>query len=224
MREIILDTETTGLEPTQGHRLVEIGCVELMHKMRTGRTFHRYLNPERDVPMEAERVHGLSSSFLLDKPLFEEVVGPLFEFIGEAPLVIHNAPFDMKFINHECARVQRPAVRMERVVDTLLLARKKYPGGQNSLDALCRRFNIDLSGRTKHGALLDAELLADVYVELCGGKQVALDLARQTETVTRVVIAETVTVDVLEQLPTPEEMHAHNALIGALKHSLWVAA
>lgn len=224
MREIILDTETTGLEPTQGHRLVEIGCVEMVHKIRTGKTFHTYLNPERDVPAEAQRVHGLSTSFLLDKPLFEEVAGALIAFIGDARLVIHNAIFDMKFVNHELTKINFPTLSMERVTDTLAIARKKYPGAQNNLDALCRRFNIDLSARTKHGALLDAELLADIYIELCGGKQVMLDLVRQTEPVASAAAIERVAVDVLERLPTDAELEAHAALVAMLKKPLWTAA
>ena len=166
MREIVLDTETTGLDPLRGDRLVEIGCIELLNRIPTGQTFHRYLNPERDVPAEAFAVHGLSREFLADKPLFAEVVADLLAFIGDAPLVIHNAGFDVGFINAELERCGKPWVARERLIDTLLLARRKYAGGKNSLDDLCGRFGIDNSKRTKHGALLDAELLADVYLEL----------------------------------------------------------
>ncbi len=224
MREIILDTETTGLDPASGHRVIEIGCVEMVHKIRSGRTFHTYLNPERNVPEDATRVHGIKTEFLLDKPLFEEIAQEMMDFIGDARLVIHNAAFDMKFMNYELTKINFPTLPMESVTDTLAIARKKYPGAQNNLDALCRRFNIDLSARTKHGALLDAELLADIYIELCGGKQVALDLVRQTETATRVVVAETVNVDILAQLPTAEELQAHSTLVEKIKNSLWEAA
>lgn len=177
MREIVLDTETTGLDPAQGHRLVEIGCVELLNRIPTGQTFHKYINPERDMPKEAFNVHGLSSEFLKDKPLFSDVASDFVEFIGEAPLVIHNAGFDQMFLNAELKRVSLPAIPRERLVDTLLLARRKYPAGPNKLDDLCARFGIDNSRRTKHGALLDAELLAEVYVELIGARQAQLVLA-----------------------------------------------
>src|SRR5690606_20430791 len=162
MREIILDTETTGLDPLKGDRLVEIGCVELINHLPTGRTWHTFINPQREVPLEAFEVHGLSTDFLADKPLFQEVCDPFLEFIGDAPLIIHNGVFDMGFLNAELRRLSRPALPMERLVCTLEMARKKFSGGQNSLDALCRRFGIDLSVRTKHGALVDCELLAEV--------------------------------------------------------------
>ena len=178
MREIILDTETTGLDPGQGHRLVEIGCVELLNSVPTGKTFHKYLNPLRDMPEEAFRVHGLSLEFLSDKPLFADIVGGFTDFIGDARLVIHNAEFDMRFINAELARIEKPVISMERVLDTLMLARRKHPGMPNSLDALCNRYHIDNSRRTKHGALLDAEILAEVYIELTGGHQKAFALGR----------------------------------------------
>src|SRR5205807_377612 len=177
MREIVLDTETTGLDPLRGDRLVEIGCIELLNRIPTGQTFHRYLNPERDVPAEAFAVHGLSREFLADKPLFAEVVADLLAFIGDAPLVIHNAGFDVGFINAELERCGKPWVARERLIDTLLLARRKYAGGKNSLDDLCGRFGIDNSKRTKHGALLDAELLADVYLELIEARQAQLGVA-----------------------------------------------
>src|SRR6266446_823611 len=180
MREIVLDTETTGLDPLRGDRLVEIGCIELLNRIPTGQTFHRYLNPERDVPAEAFAVHGLSREFLADKPLFAEVVADLLAFIGDAPLVIHNAGFDVGFINAELERCGKPWVARDRLIDTLLLARRKYPGGKNRLDDLCGRFGIDNSRRTKHGALLDAELLAEVYLELIGGRQAQLGLVAAT--------------------------------------------
>ncbi len=176
MREIILDTETTGLDPTNGDKIVEIGCVELLNSVPTGQTFHAYLDPERSVPDEAFRVHGLSTEFLRGKPKFIEVVDEFVAFIGESRLVIHNADFDIKFLNAELLAGGRKPLSRERVVDTLALARKKHPGASNSLDALCSRYKIDNSRRTKHGALLDAEILADVYIELTGGRQTTLVL------------------------------------------------
>jgi DNA polymerase-3 subunit epsilon len=176
MREIVLDTETTGLDPLQGHRLIEIGCVELINRIPSGQVFHRYLNPERDVPTEAFAIHGLSDDFLSDKPRFSEVCGEMIAFIGDAPLVAHNALFDLGFINAELGRCGRPLVARERLVDTLMLARRRHPGGPNGLDALCARYGIDNSHRTKHGALLDAEILAAIYVELIGGRQASLVL------------------------------------------------
>jgi DNA polymerase-3 subunit epsilon len=183
MREIVLDTETTGFEPSDGHRVVEIGCVELVDHFPTGRTFQRYLNPERDVPEESQRVHGLSSAFLADKPLFAAIVEELLEFLGDAPLVIHNASFDIKFLNAELHRVSHPPVHISRAVDTIEIAKSKLPGARYSLDELCKRFGIDLSARSKHGALLDAELTAQVYLELIGGRQRRLLLAPQDELV-----------------------------------------
>jgi DNA polymerase-3 subunit epsilon len=177
MREIVLDTETTGLDPGQGHRLVEVGCVELINRIPTGQGFHFYVNPERDMPKEAFAVHGLSAEFLADKPLFAEIADAFLEFIGDAPLVIHNASFDHGFLNAELARLKKPAIARERLVDTLLLARRKHPGGSNKLDDLCARYGIDNSHRTKHGALLDAELLAEVYLELIGARQAQLILS-----------------------------------------------
>ena len=181
MREIVLDTETTGLDPLRGDRLVEIGCVEMFNRMPTGQTYHVYINPERDMPAEAFAVHGLSSAFLADKPLFSHVVDDFLEFIADAPLVIHNASFDISFINAELDRIKRPAIPRDRLVDTLLLARRKHPGVSNRLDDLCSRYSIDNSRRTKHGALLDAELLAEVYVDLVGARQSQLLLASEGE-------------------------------------------
>jgi DNA polymerase-3 subunit epsilon len=184
MREIVLDTETTGLDPYQGHRLVEIGCIELVNRIPSGQTFHRYVNPQRDMPAEAFAVHGLSAEFLKDKPFFAEVVDELIAFIGDAPLVAHNASFDLGFINAELERAGQQLIARERLVDTLLLARRKHPGGANRLDDLCSRYGIDNSRRTKHGALLDAELLADVYLELIGGRQAQLILVETSERAT----------------------------------------
>src|SRR5450432_4046396 len=177
MREIVLDTETTGLDPFTGHRIVEIGCIELVNCISTSATFHVYLNPERDMPAEVEAIHGLSSAFLADKPKFADIAESLVEFLGDAKLVIHNAGFDLSFLNAELDRLKRPPIGRDRVVDTLALARRRHPGGPNKLDDLCARYGIDNSRRTKHGALLDAELLAEVYVELIGGRQAQLGLA-----------------------------------------------
>ena len=179
MREIVLDTETTGLDPLRGDRLVEIGCVEIYNRMPTGQTYHVYINPERDMPAEAFAVHGLSTEFLAGKPLFTEVVEEFLAFIADTPLVIHNASFDIGFINAELDRVKRPVIAKDRLVDTLLLARRKHPGVSNRLDDLCSRYAIDNSRRTKHGALLDAELLAEVYVDLIGARQSQLILASE---------------------------------------------
>lgn len=171
MREIVLDTETTGLDPAEGHRIVEIAAVELLNYLPTGRTFHRYLNPQRDVPADAVAIHGLDDAFLRDKPLFSDVVAEFTSFIAGGRLVIHNAAFDIRFLNAELARTGHPALKLQEAVDTLMIARGRYPGSPASLDALCRRFGVDASARVKHGALLDCELLAEVYLELVGGRQ-----------------------------------------------------
>jgi DNA polymerase-3 subunit epsilon len=175
-REIVLDTETTGFDPDSGDRIVEIGALELIHHVPTGKSFHQYINPERDMPQSAFEVHGLSEEFLSDKPLFADVADAFLEFAGDAPLVIHNASFDMKFLNAELGLVSRDPLPMGRAIDTLLIARRKYPGAPASLDALCRRFGVDSSERTLHGALLDAQLLAEVYLELVGGREPGLTL------------------------------------------------
>ena len=176
MREIVFDTETTGLDPLQGDRMIEIGCIELINRFPSGKSFHRYFNPEREMPDAAFKVHGLNIDFLKDKPLFAHVVEELVEFLGDAPLVAHNAMFDLGFLNAELGRAGKTLVNRERLVDTLMLARRKHPGGSNRLDDLCARYKIDNSRRTKHGALLDAELLAEVYVELIGARQARLGL------------------------------------------------
>ena len=181
MREIVLDTETTGLSPDQGHRVVELGCVELLNRIPTGATFHVYLNPDRDMPAEAFAVHGLSAQFLKDKPRFADVADDFLAFIGDAPLVAHNAGFDYGFICHELKRAARAELSRDRIVDTLMLARRRHSAGPYSLDALCGRYGIDNSRRTKHGALLDAEILAEVYLELIGGRQATLGLAETVE-------------------------------------------
>jgi DNA polymerase-3 subunit epsilon len=177
MREIVFDTETTGLDPKTGDRMVEIGCIEMIGRVETGNSYHAYYNPERDMPAAAEAVHGLSSAFLSTKPKFSETVDELLNFIGDAPLVAHNAGFDFGFLNAELDRIGREPISMDRMIDTVALARKKHPGAKLSLDALCTRYGVDRSHRVKHGALLDAELLAQVYVELTGGRQIGLELA-----------------------------------------------
>jgi DNA polymerase-3 subunit epsilon len=220
MREIILDTETTGLSPID-HRVVEIGCIELVNHVATGREFHAYINPERDMPAEAEAVHGLSSEFLSTKPLFAAIVDDFLAFVGDAPVVAHNAGFDMGFINAELKRLSRAPLTSDRAIDTVLLARRKFPGAQASLDALCRRFQIDTSARTKHGALLDAQLLAQVYLELVGGREPGLALAvSETVTVTATPIAR-VAREPRPHAPTAEELVAHTAFIATIKNALW---
>ncbi len=224
-REIVLDTETTGLDPNSGHRMVEIGCVELIDGLRTGEFFHSYLNPERDVPHEAFRVHGLSSQFLSDKPIFAEKVDGFLEFVADSTLVIHNAAFDMKFLNFELDRLGFPAITMDRTIDTVLIARKKFPGSPANLDALCKRFNIDLSGRTKHGALLDAELLADVYLDLMGGRQAIflLDAGKQTTSVNEQIVTKIkTTLEARIFNVSGEEEESHKAMLTKLKNPLWV--
>jgi DNA polymerase-3 subunit epsilon len=218
MREIVLDTETTGLDAHQGDRLVEIGCIELINRFPSGQTFHTYLNPQRDMPAEAFNVHGLSAEFLADKPLFADVVADFTAFIGDAPLVIHNAAFDIGFINAELDRAGHPVIGRERVVDTLLLARRKYPGGSNRLDDLCSRFGIDNSRRTKHGALLDAELLAEVYLELVEARQAQLGLTAAASPVVQagfVAPVRTRTVPLMPRL-SDADRSAHRALVETL--------
>jgi DNA polymerase-3 subunit epsilon len=177
MREIVFDTETTGLDPADGHRVVEIGCLELLNMIPTGQTFHVYLDPQRDMPEEAFRVHGISASFLAGKPVFADIAENFLAFIGDAKLVAHNAEFDLRFINAELVRHGAEPIHIERIVDTLAMARRRHPGSPNNLDALCQRYGIDNSRRTKHGALLDAEILAEIYAELTGGRQTSLALA-----------------------------------------------
>jgi len=223
MREITLDTETTGLDPLTGHRIVEIGCVELFNKIKTGKSFHRYLNPEREMPEEARRIHGLSDDFLKDKPIFASVVDDFLEFIGDAPLVIHNADFDMKFLNAELVRLGFPVLPRTRATDTVTIARKKFPGSPANLDALCRRFSIDLSARTFHGALLDAELLAEVYLELNGGRQGAMSL--DTSIVIEVAALEYEQTEIIpsREFPISEgEIAAHLEFLKKIKNPLWL--
>jgi len=224
MREIVFDTETTGLDPYQGHRLVEIGCIELLNRIPSGQNFHRYLNPERDMPAEAFAVHGLSSDFLRDKALFADVADELLEFIGDAPLVAHNAIFDLGFLNAELERAGKGLVARERLVDTLLLARRKHPGVSNRLDDLCVRYSIDNSRRTKHGALLDAEILAEVYIELIGARQAQLILVEGDSGARPDVIDTIIRVRPQPLAPrlTPEEREAHVAFVATLgEGAIW---
>lgn len=225
VREIVFDTETTGLNPAGGDRLVEIGCVEMFNRVETGRHFHAYFNPERAVPPEAEAIHGLSTMFLSDKPLFADRVEELLEFIADSRLVAHNATFDFGFLNHELERCSRPLLCMTRMVDTLVLARTRHPGAKHSLDALCTRFGVDRSHRVKHGALLDAQLLAQVYIELTGGRQIGLGLVADTKAPTATAASGPVTA----RIPRPvrphhasvEELARHRAFIDKLAKPLW---
>jgi len=219
MREIVLDTETTGLDPADGHRIIEIGCVELMDHLPTGATFQRYLNPERLVPMESQRVHGITDEHLADKPLFAQIADELHEFLGDAPLVIHNASFDLKFLNSEFHRVSRPSIPLARAIDTIEIAKAKIPGARYSLDELCKCFGIDLSVRTKHGALLDAELTARVYLELVGGRQTRLMLAPKDRETEERAIDEARTARV-----RPQELTQRIGTIEAEAHAAFVAA
>lgn len=220
MREIVLDTETTGLDPEQGHRIVELGCLELVNHLPTGRTFHSYVNPERDMPEEAFRVHGLSAEFLTEYPVFAEVLEPFLAFIADSPLVIHNAAFDVRFLNAELRRHGREPLAPERATDTLLLAQRRFPGAANNLDALCRRFGVDNSGRTRHGALLDCELLAEVYLHLLGGRQTMLGLDRPTTRRQGSGPARPVRPP-RPHAPSPEELAAHAAFIATIEDAIW---
>ena len=227
MREIVFDTETTGLSFSGGDRLVEIGCVELVNRVMTGRTFHAYVNPERPMPVEAFNVHGLSERFLSDKPCFHEVVEELIEFLGDCPLVAHNAGFDFGFLNGELGRCGRPAVDMGRMVDTLTLARTRHPGAKHTLDALCVRYGIDLSQRTLHGALLDAQLLAQVYVELTGGRQITLGLAVDAPIVRETPGEAPARVHVRPArhfAPSAAELERHAAFLSRIEEPLWGTA
>jgi DNA polymerase-3 subunit epsilon len=225
MREIVLDTETTGLDPGQGHRLVEVGCVELLNRIPTGTTFHAYLNPDRDMPAEAFAIHGLSTEFLKGHKRFIEIVDEFLAFIGDAPLVIHNAGFDHAFLCAELKRAERVLIARERLIDTLLLARRKHPAGPNRLDDLCARYGIDSTRRTKHGALLDAEILAEVYVELIGARQAQLGLAERGERRSNGAEGVTVVRARPEQLAprlSAAELAAHREFVAGLgENVLW---
>ena len=225
MREIVFDTETTGLDPNTGDRLVEIGCIEMVNRMPSGRRFHAFFNPQRDIPLEAERVHGLTAAFLADKPCFREKVLELLDFLEDSPLVAHNAQFDFGFLNFELGTCGHPLVAMERMVDTLALARRRHPGAKHSLDALCVRYGVDRSHRVLHGALLDAELLAQVYVELTGGRQIGLDLAAQSA---QKVVAMEIFRPRTGQYrpprphgPNAQELARHKAFLESLNLNVW---
>jgi DNA polymerase-3 subunit epsilon len=223
MREIVIDTETTGLDPNAGHRIVEIACVELMHHVPTGRKFHRYVNPGRDMPEDALAVHGLTAEFLASQPAFEAIADEIATFIGDDRLVIHNAEFDLAFINAELARLGRPALACA-FVDTLAVARRRFPGAPASLDALCRRFAIDLTVREKHGADIDCGLLAAVYVELLGGRQPGLDFAAAADGVAIILPQDRPPRPARPHAPSLEELAAHQAMLAAIKTPLWLAA
>ena len=226
-REIVLDTETTGLDALKGDRLIEIGCIEIVNRTPTGREFHRFLNPEgRDVHPEAERVHGITTAFLRDKPRFAGEVDAFLDFIGDAPLVIHNASFDIGFINMELERIGRQPIGQERLIDTLALARRRHPAGPNTLDALCKRYGIDNSKRTKHGALVDSLLLASVYVELLGERQATLGLGRQASAETALAVRSAGVKKRPAPLPSllsPEDEAAHAAFVDTLgPKAIWL--
>lgn len=228
MREIVLDTETTGFDPGTGDRIVEIGCVELFNHLATGETYHQYINPQRDMPEDAFKVHGISSDFLRDKPVFARIGQAFLDFVGDSKLVIHNASFDMKFLNAELGRMGLPLLPMDQAIDTLLIARKRFPGSPASLDALCRRFDIDTSTRTLHGALLDSEILAEVYLELIGGRQPDFGLSAKTTG------TGAATDDAWRPTPRPaplpdritaEEQSAHEAFVDGLgDNAVWKRA
>lgn len=222
MREIVLDTETTGFDPLTGHRVVEIGCIELFNHMATGQEFHAYLNPERDMPAEAEAVHGLSAAFLSDKPRFATVAEEFLAFIADSPIIAHNASFDMNFMNAELKRAGKAPLSGDRAIDTVSLARRKFPGAQASLDALCRRFQIDISARDKHSALLDAKLLSKVYLELIGGREPGLALAATEVSTTTQVLNERTVRPARPHAPTPQELAAHTNFVTTLKVPIWL--
>ena len=229
MREVIFDTETTGFDPASGDRMVEIGCIEMVNRVATGQTYHAYFHPDRSMPAAAEAVHGLSDAFLADKPRFPERAAELIEFLGDSPLVAHNAGFDFGFLNAELALCGMEAVAMSRMVDTVALARVRHPGAKLSLDALCSRYGIDRSHRTRHGALLDAELLAQVYVELTGGRQIGLELAAgqahvaAADVVTNAAVRDRVFRPARAHAASPGELAAHAAFLATIKEPLWLA-
>ncbi|NYT41642.1 DNA polymerase III subunit epsilon [Sphingomonas sp. R-74633] len=227
MREIVFDTETTGLSFSGGDRLVEIGCVELVNRVMTGRTFHAYVNPQRPMPIEAFNVHGLSEVFLSDKPLFHDVVEDMLEFIGDSPMIAHNANFDFGFVNGELIKCGRPIVDLSRMVDTLAIARVKHPGAKHTLDALCSRYGIDLTQRTLHGALIDASLLAQVYVELTGGRQITLGLAVDAPVMRETPAEAPMRVHVRparQFTASAAELERHAAFLSKMEEPLWGAA
>jgi DNA polymerase III subunit epsilon len=227
MREIIFDTETTGFDPQTGDRMVEIGCIEMIGRVVTSATFHAYFNPERPMPAAAEQVHGLGDTFLSDKPLFAHKAEELLAFIGDSPLVAHNASFDFGFLNMELERCGQPRVDMGRMIDTIAIAKTRHPGAKLSLDALCTRYGIDRSHRTKHGALLDAELLAQLYIELTGGKQIGLELAAevsssdQASSYDRLIVTDRTFRPARQHNATPEELERHRTFVASIDGALW---
>ena len=228
MREIVLDTETTGLKPEEGHRIIEIGAIEIINYVPTGEVYHVYINPQMEIAADATEVHGMTQESLKDKPVFAEIADDFIKFIGDAPLVIHNAPFDMGFINEELKRLGKKALPMERATDTLEMARRKFPGAQASLDALCKRFNIDTSAREKHTAIIDARLLAEVYVELQGGRDPTLTLDAPETPTESASATETPThhsgaIDARPHAASEEELKAHATFVKELKNPLWKA-
>ncbi len=227
MREIIFDTETTGFDPLNGDRMVEIGCIEMVNRVATGRDYHAYFNPERDMPAAAEKIHGLSASFLAGKPLFKDCAADLLEFIGDAQLIAHNAQFDFGFLNAELKFCGRAEIGLERMIDTLAIARKRHPGAKHTLDALCSRYGIDRSHRVLHGALLDAELLAQVYVELTGGRQIGLGLASEevenTAEIIRFVPRKGPYRPPRPHAASAEELARHTAFLAKLEKPLWTS-
>ena len=220
-RAILFDTETTGLEPHLGHRLIEVAALELLNDLPTGRHFHAMIHPERDIPEDATRIHGFTLAHLTDKPRFAEIVDDMLAFFGDGPLIAHNAPFDFGFLNSELGRIGLPTLLPARMIDTLALAKTRFPGMPNSLDALCRRFAIDLSARTTHNALLDCRLLAEVYVELTGGRQRGLSLAAEKAAAELVVYTHTGHRTPRPMLPSAGELAAHAVFIGRLKDPVW---
>jgi DNA polymerase III subunit epsilon len=220
MREIVWDTETTGIFPGDGHRIVEIGALEMVDRVLTGRSFHSYVDPCRPMPKDSQAVHGLSSDFLTGQPVFEMIIDDFLAFIADDPLVAHNAAFDMEFLNWELKRIKRPVIPHSRAIDTLEISRKMNPGAKHTLDALCNRYGIDLSARTKHGALVDAELLARVYVELTGGRQIGFDLAEAA--VVEAGPIERVTLAARAHSASPAEIERHAVFVAGLKDPLWV--
>lgn len=226
IREIVFDTETTGFDPTTGDKLVEIGAVELINHVPTGKTYHQYINPEREVPEEVVKVHGLTTEYLKDFPIFADVAQAWIDFVGEdGILVAHNAPFDMKFINYELQRLGYEEYKWDRVVDTLEIAKNKFPGQRNNLDALCKRFNVDNSARTFHGALLDAQLLAEVYLELLGGAEPTMDLSANTQKkAEKIIELKKIYREPRKFVVSEEEINAHRAFLEKnIKNSLWLA-
>ncbi len=220
MREIVLDTETTGLNPADGHRVVEIGCIELMNHLPTGKSRQWYLNPERDMPADAEAIHGLSSTFLARKPLFADIAKLFLAFLNDAMLIIHNATFDIKFLNAELERCCLPPLSMNRVIDTVAMAKRRFPGAQVSLDSLCRRFSIDNSRRTVHGALLDSQLLTEIYIALIGSKEPQLSLGLPKATAGMTTVARPYR-PARSHMASPDELKAHAALISLIKNPIW---